>query len=204
MIKIVITGSIGMGKSTTAKMFVELGGVAWRLYDVDRVVHRLYQKGGAAVEPIGALFPAAIEAGAVNRPKLAKIVLGDKDRVKQLEAIVHPLTAKAQLAFIALAEKENARGVIFDIPLFFETGGHKRGLVDYSVVVHTTENLQRQRTLAREGMSEEKFEAIKAQQMSSEEKCRLADFVIDTEKGLDYAREQVQTILEEINETHLT
>lgn len=199
MIKIVVTGSIGMGKSTTAKMFVELGGGDFMLYDVDAVVHNLYIKNGAAVLPLAKIFPEAIKNGAVDRPTLSKLILRDPKKIKQVERIVHPLAASAQLDFLKKAEERHAKAVIFDIPLFFETGGDKKNWADYVVVVHLPENIQRQRVLERDSSAgEERFEAIKRQQMPSDKKCALADFVVETEHGLDYARKQVKTILEKI------
>lgn len=202
MMKLVITGSIGMGKSTTAKMFVEVGADFgnWGLYDVDKVVHQLYEKGGAAVAPLAEIFPSAIKNGAVDREALSKILLTDKKALKQLEAVVHPLAGAAQMDFLEKAEQQKWRGVIFDIPLFFETGADKTGFMDVVIVVQTSAEVQRERALARPTMSAEKFDLIQQKQMASEEKCRRADFVIETDKGLSYARKQVKTILETITQ----
>ena len=198
MIKVVITGSIGMGKSTTAKMFVELAGEKWRLYDVDKVVHRLYQKGGDAVAPLSDIFPQAVKEKAIHRPSLAKLVLGDKEKIEKLESIVHPLTRKAQREFLVEAEKNNVEGIVFDIPLFFETGGDKTGFMDYIIVVHSPEEIQRERILQRGTMTLEQLESIKQKQMSSEDKCKKAHFVVETKEGLGHARIQVEKILEKI------
>ncbi len=189
-----------MGKSTTAKTLARLSGF-W-LYDVDRVVHRLYDVGGGAAEKIAPLFPDAVKSGAVDRAVLSKLVLGDREKIKKLEGIVHPLTAQAQKEFLATAQKEKAVGVIFDIPLFFETGGHKRGMADFVLVVSAPKETQQKRTMARAGMTKEKFDAILSQQMPNEEKCQLADFVIETGKGLDYTEAEVKKIIEAM--THRT
>jgi len=198
MFKIVITGSIGMGKSTTAKMFAELGGSAWKLYDADAAVHQLYEKGGAAVEPIAHLFPEAIRDNAVNREILSQCVLGDPSKIKKLEAIVHPLVRKAQLDFIQSAQKEHARGVIFDIPLFFETGGDRTPMADYVIVASAPQQVQKARAFARPDMNEEKWHAILKRQMPDAEKRARADFIVETQFGLDYAKEQIATILKKI------
>ncbi len=184
-----LTGSIGMGKSTTAKVFAELGCDVW---DADAAVHRLYAKGGAAVAPLQAAFPAAIEDGAVSREKLKGIIADNPDALKQIEAVVHPLVGEDRAAFI---ERAKADIIVFDIPLLFETGGNAR--MAATVVVSIDADEQRRRVLARGTMSEAQFEAIKAKQMPDVEKRALADYVVITDTA-EHAKEQVQAILRNI------
>lgn len=190
MIIIGLTGSIGMGKSTTASMFEEAGVP---VYDADAEVHRLYAPGGAAVAPIEAAFPGVVQSGAVDRNLLGSRVLGDSEALKKLEAIVHPLVGASRHEFFARAQSQNSDMVVLDIPLLFETGGEKN--VDAVVVVSAPEDLQRKRVLERPGMTVEKLEAILAKQIPDAEKRRRADFVIDTGKGLDAARSQVEAVI---------
>lgn len=193
MLLIGLTGSIGMGKSETAKMFARLG---LPVYDADAAVHRLYDKGGAAVEPIRKLFPSAVVDGAIDRAKLSTCVIGKPDEIKKLEAIVHPLVGAAQLDFLLACERDGAEMVVLDIPLLFETGGE--GRVDVSVVVSAPYEIQKLRVLERPGMTEEKFEAIRAKQVPDEEKRRRADFVVDSSKGLEDAFAQVTQIVKQL------
>lgn len=191
MLLVGLTGSIGMGKSETAKMFAALGVP---VYDADAAVHALYAAGGAAVEPIGAAFPGVVRDGAIDREALGKQVLGAPDELKRLEAIIHPLVGLSQLDFLQKAEKSGAHMVVLDIPLLFETGGETR--VDVSVVVSAPAALQRERVLARPGMTAEKFEAILAKQTPDAEKRKKADFIVDSSKGLEHARGDVAGIIE--------
>jgi dephospho-CoA kinase len=190
MITVGLTGSIGMGKSTTAAMFAAEGVP---VYDADAEVHALYAKGGAAVAPVEAAFPGAVVDGAVDRTLLSQGVVGKPDELKRLEAIVHPLVGATRAGFFEAAAAAGADIVILDIPLLFETGGESR--VDAVVVVSAPADLQRARVLARPGMDEAKLEAILARQMADVEKCARAHFVIDTGKGLDHARAQVRDVL---------
>ena len=191
MLLIGLTGSIGMGKSETAKMFRELGVP---VYDADAAVHKLYDKGGKAVEPIRAAFPSAVAGDAVDRKALSRCVLGLPDEMKKLEAIVHPLVGEAQIEFL----KENVAAghemAVLDIPLLYETGGETR--VDVVVVVSAPYDIQKTRVLARPDMDEAKFAAIHAKQTPDAEKRRRADFVVESDKGLDHAREQVSAIID--------
>jgi dephospho-CoA kinase len=183
-----LTGSIGMGKSATAKMFAEEGVP---VHDADAVVHRLYE--GEAVPLIEAAFPGTTADGKVDREKLGKRVLGDADAIKRLEQIVHPLVAAARDKFLADAEKSGAPVALLDIPLLYETKGERR--CDAVVVVSAPAGVQRERSLARPGMTEQKFETILARQMPDAEKRRRADFVVDTSQGFDHAHAQVRDIL---------
>jgi dephospho-CoA kinase len=191
MILIGLTGSIGMGKSTTAAMFRDLGVP---VYDADAAVHDLYDLGGAAVEPVGAAFPGVVKDGRVDREALRQAVLGKPDELKRLNAIVHPLVGRDRVGFFARAEADGADMVVLDIPLLFETGGHAN--VDAVVVASAPAEMQRERVLARPGMSPERLDAILAQQMADAEKRARAHFVVDTSRGLEPAREQVAEIVE--------
>ena len=190
MITVGLTGSIGMGKSTTAAMFAAEGVP---VYDADAEVHALYAKGGAAVEPLEAAFPGVVVDGAVDRAKLSHYVVGKPDALKRLEAIVHPLVGESRVGFFQDAVAAGADIVILDIPLLFETGGETR--MDAVVVVTAPADLQRQRVLARPGMDEAKLDAILARQMADAEKRARAHFVIDTSLGLEHARIQVRDVL---------
>jgi dephospho-CoA kinase len=183
-----LTGSLGMGKSATAKMFVEEGVP---VHDADAAVHRLYQ--AEATAPIEAAFPGTTAGGKVDRDKLGKRVLGDPAALKKLEAIVHPLVRNAEKRFLAEAERRGAPVAVLDIPLLFETGGGDR--CDAVVVVTAPSDVQRARAFKRPGMTEQKFAAIVAKQIPDAEKRRRADFVVDTSKSFDAAREQVRDIL---------
>ncbi len=193
MIILGLTGSIGMGKSTTAAMFAAEGVP---VYDADAEVHALYAPGGAAVEPIEAAFPGVTEGGAVNRVKLSQRVVGQPDELKRLEAIVHPLVGASRGTFFETAIATGADVVVLDIPLLFETGGEKR--VDAVVVVSAPADMQRARVLAREGMDEAKLDAILARQMADAEKRARAHYIIDTGQGLDHARVQVKEVLAKV------
>lgn len=185
-----LTGSIGMGKSTTAAMFAAAGAL---VYDADAEVANLYVKGGAAVEPLEAAFPGVVKDGAVDREALRQRVLGNPEAIKTLNGIVHPLLGAGRAAFFENAEKSGADVVVLDIPLLFETGGEAR--VDAVVVVSANAQMQRERVLARPGWTADRLDAILAQQTPDAEKRRRADFVIDTSQGLDAAREQVAEVM---------
>ncbi|HEY1309620.1 MAG TPA: dephospho-CoA kinase [Pseudolabrys sp.] len=186
-----LTGSIGMGKSTTAKMFAEEGVP---VHDADAAVHKLYE--GEAVTPIEAAFPGATAHGKVDREKLGQRVLGNELAMKRLEHIVHPLVRQAEERFLAEAKKKGAKVALLDIPLLYETAGDKR--CDAVVVVSAPADVQRARAFERPGMTQEKFAAILAKQTPDTEKRRRADFVVDTSQGLDPARAQVRDILQAI------
>ncbi|ATC33600.1 dephospho-CoA kinase [Caulobacter vibrioides] len=185
-----LTGSIGMGKSTTSKMFQDEGVP---VYDADAAVHALYATGGAAVGPVEAAFPGVVVNGAIDRAKLSAQVVGNSEALAKLEAIVHPLVGAHRIGFFEQAKAEGHEIVVLDIPLLFETGGEKR--VDRVVVVSAPADVQRARVLARPEMTPEKFEAILARQTPDAEKRARADFVIDTGQGLDHARQQVRDLL---------
>jgi dephospho-CoA kinase len=185
-----LTGSIGMGKSTTTAMFAEHGAVIW---NADDAVHALYATGGAAVEAIGEAFPGVVVDGAVDRTRLAEALGRDDTAFKRLETIVHPLVAAGRMADLETARAAGVKLAVLDIPLLFETGGDRA--VDAVVVVTADAETQRRRVLARPGMTIERFEAILARQMPDAEKRRRADFVIDTGRGLDAARARVAEIV---------
>lgn len=184
-----LTGSIGMGKSTTAKLFAEAGCAVW---DADAAVHRMYGKGGAAVEAISKVLPYAILNGEVSREKLKELIAKDPSVLKVLEQIVHPLVALDRAEFAKQAEADI---LVFDIPLLFEGNGHKE--VDAVVCVSISPELQKKRVLDRGTMTEEQFEQIRAKQMPNDEKCARSDYVVVTDT-LDHAREQVNKIVETI------
>ncbi|NKN39152.1 dephospho-CoA kinase [Agrobacterium sp. a22-2] len=188
MIRIGLTGSIGMGKSTTAAMFVEQG-IA--VHDSDRVVHELYQN--EAVEPIARDFPEVVIGGVVDRGALSRNLAKNPANFQRLEAIVHPLVRERQRRFVEEQERLGADIVVLDIPLLFETGAQDR--VDSIVVVTCDPDIQRARVLQRPGMTEEKFEMILARQVADLDKRRMADFIIDTGQGMEAARRQVADII---------
>ena len=190
MIVLGLTGSIGMGKSTTAQMFADEGAVVW---DADAAVHRLYGPGGAAVAPLAQAFPGVVVDGAVDRPRLAEALGRDDAAFRRLEAIVHPLVAEGRLADLEAARAAGVRLAVLDIPLLFETGGDRA--VDAVVVVTADPAIQAERVLARPGMTRERFDAILARQMPDAEKRARADFVIDTGRGLEAARAEVEVIV---------
>jgi dephospho-CoA kinase len=183
-----LTGSLGMGKSTTARFFAEAGVP---VHDADAVVHKLYE--GEAVAAIEAAFPGTTAGGKVDRNKLAARVLGDAAALKRLEAIVHPLVQQAEQHLLAEARARGEKIAVLDIPLLFETGGD--GRVDAVVVVSAPPEVQRARVLERPGMTIEKLDAILAKQMPDAEKRARADFVVDTSQGYEAARAQVRAIL---------
>ena len=187
--KLGLTGSIGMGKSTTAQMFADAGCAVW---DADAAVHRLYAQGGAATQPIAALIPNAIVDGAVSRDRLKAEITRTPALLKEIEAVVHPLVAKDRARFL---EETSAPIVVFDIPLLFETGGD--AAMDATVCVSIPAEEQERRVMARGTMTEEQFHSIRERQMPNEEKCDRADFVIITDT-LEHARAQVHSVIAEI------
>jgi dephospho-CoA kinase len=186
-----LTGSIGMGKSTTAKFFAEEG---IPVHDADAAVHRLYE--GEAVAAIEAAFPGSTEDGRVDRTRLAARVLSDESARKRLEAIVHPLVRESEKRFLADASARQAPIVLLDIPLLYETGAERR--VDAVVVVSAPAEVQWKRVMSRPGMTAERFAGLLAAQVPDEEKRRRADFIVDTSVGFDAARAQVRDILASI------
>ena len=190
MIILGLTGSIGMGKSATAKLFAEAGVP---VYDADAAVHSLYE--GEAAPAIEAAFPGTSVDGKVDRIRLSAQVVHDPAAMKRLEAIVHPMLGASRQKFLDDAERSGAPVAVVDVPLLFETGGEKR--VDAVVVVTTTPEIQRQRILARDNMTAEKLDAILARQLADPEKRKRADFVVDTSHGLDPVRIRIRDILSE-------
>ncbi len=183
-----LTGSIGMGKSTTARLFSEAG---IPVYDADATVHAIYE--GEAAPVIEAAFPGTTAGGKVDREKLSAKVVHDAAAMKRLEQIVHPLLQAYRRAFLEQAERSGATVAVVDVPLLFETGGERD--VDAVVVVTTTPEVQRERILARGNMTSEKLKAIQARQLPDAEKRERADFVVDTSHGLDHVRAQIREIL---------
>ena len=184
-----LTGSIGMGKSTTAAMFLKRGIPVW---DADSIVHKLYAKNGAAVKFFNQKIPSAVSNGEVSRAVLKKLIKEDINNLKKIEQIIHPLVAKDRLTFIAESNKDMAPFIVLDIPLLFETGFYK--LVDYIAVVAVDYATQKKRVLDRESMTEEMFMQILDKQISNEEKKRKADFIIPTET-IEVAESKVQEII---------
>jgi dephospho-CoA kinase len=185
-----LTGSIGMGKSTTAKLFAEAGVP---VYDADATVHLIYQ--GEAAPAIEAAFSGTTVGGKVDRSRLSAQVVHDPAAMRRLEQIVHPMLRAYHQKFLDDAERSGAPVAVVDVPLLFETGGEKR--VDAVVVVTTDPELQRQRVLARDNMTSEMFESILARQLPDREKRQRADFVVDTSHGLDPVRARIKEILHE-------
>lgn len=190
MIVLGLTGSIGMGKSTTTAMFADHGALVW---NADDAVHALYAQGGAAVGPVGNAFPGVLVDGAVDRTRLAEALGRDDTAFRRLEAIIHPLVAAGRLAELEAARASGVPLAVLDIPLLFETGGERA--VDAVVVVSASEGVQRARVLARPAMTPERLEAILARQMPDAEKRRRADFVIDTGESLEATRARVAEIV---------
>jgi dephospho-CoA kinase len=186
-----LTGSVAMGKSTTARFFAEEGVP---VHDADAVVHRLYEN--EAVPLIEAAFPGTTKDGKVDRVKLGTRVMGDLPALQQLESMIHPLVQEAERQFLEQAERQGKTAVLLDIPLLFETGGEQR--VDAVVVASAPADVQRARVLGRPGMTAERLAIMLARQLPDAEKRRRADFVVDTSQGLDAAREQVRAILRSI------
>jgi dephospho-CoA kinase len=190
MIILGLTGSIGMGKSTTAKLFTEAGVP---VYDADATVHMVYE--GEAAPAIEAAFPGTTVGGKVDRAKLSAQVVHDAAAMKRLEQIVHPMLRAYHQKFLDEAEQSGAPVAVVDVPLLYETGGEKR--VDAVVVVTTSPDVQRERILARDNMTAEKLDAILARQLPDAEKRKRADFIVDTSHGLDPVRARIRDILQE-------
>lgn len=186
-----LTGSIGMGKSTTAKLFAEEGVP---VHDADAAVHGLYED--EAVAAIEQAFPGTTSGGKVDREKLGRRVVGDAAALKRLEMIVHPLVRASSERFLAEAKARGEPVVVLDIPLLYETGGEDR--VDAVVVVSAPADIQRQRVLERPAMTVDKLESILAKQLPDDEKRRRADFIVDSGQGVEHARNQVRTILQRV------
>ncbi|MFT4954028.1 MAG: dephospho-CoA kinase [Brevundimonas sp.] len=193
MIVLGLTGSIGMGKSTTAAMFAEEGALVW---DADAAVHDLYARGGAVVQAVEAAFPRVTGPDGVDRAKLAEALRADPDGYARLEAIVHPLVREHRAELMAEARAAGARLLVLDIPLLMETGGDAE--VDAVVVVTAPAEVQRERVLSRPGMTPERFAEILARQTPDGEKRARADFIIESHKGLDHARDQVRAVVDEV------
>jgi dephospho-CoA kinase len=191
MLLLGLTGSIGMGKSTTAKLFEEAGVP---VYDADATVHKVYE--GEAVPAVEAAFPGSTVDGKVDRQKLSAMVMNNAEAMKRLETIVHPMLRSYQQKFLSDAERAGAPVAVLDVPLLFETGGEKR--VDAVVVVTTTPEIQRERILARENMTPDKLDAILGRQLPDAEKRKRADFVVDTSHGLDPVRLRIREILDQV------
>ena len=191
-----LTGSIGMGKTTTAQMFKDAGAA---VFDADAAVHQLYANGGAAVPILRAVFPDVIKDGAVVRARLAKHLQVDPLHLQVLESFIHPLVGDMRAQAIKDAQAEGKKIMVFDVPLLFETGGDKK--MDKTIVVSANKKMQAQRVLARQGMTIEKFKLILSRQMPDAEKRKLADYVILTDKGLDFTRQKVQNIMNDLVET---
>jgi dephospho-CoA kinase len=194
MIVLGLTGSVGMGKSATAKMFADEGVP---VFDADAAVHSLYE--GEATPLIEAAFPGTVSGGRVDRERLSRAVVGNSEAFAKLEAIIHPFVRKAREDFLAAAKAKGSKVAVLDIPLLFETGGERQ--VDKIVVVSAPEPVQKERVLARTGMTEAKFSAIVAKQMPDSEKRSRADFVIDTSRGFEAARGEVRAILRALSDT---
>ena len=192
--KLGLTGSIGMGKSTTAQMFAELGIPVW---DADAAVHKLYSTGGAAVPTIQELYPEAIEDGEVSRPALKRLIQSNENVLGELERIVHPLVAADRQNFIETSDTDI---VLLDIPLLFETNGDKH--MDAIACVNIDPETQRERVLQRNTMTEEQFDQILNKQLPNDVKCSQSDFVIQTD-NLDHAKEQVAHIIELIRKDYI-
>lgn len=188
-----LTGSIGMGKSTTAAMFRDAG---IPVYDADAAVHAAYDVGGIAVEPVGKAFPGVVKDGRVDREALRQAVLGKPEAMQKLNGVVHPLIGRDRASVFEAAKASGADMIIMDVPLIFETGGEKN--MDAVIVVSAPAEMQRERVLAREGMSPERLDAILAQQMPDADKRARADYVVDTSQGLDVARAQVADIIADL------
>jgi dephospho-CoA kinase len=193
MIVLGLTGSVGMGKSTTARLFAEEGAVIW---DADAAVHRLYASGGGAVDPVSALLPDVVRDGAVDRERLRAAVTDDPALLARLEAAVHPLVQADREAFLDTAAQKGIAVAVCDIPLLFETGDPAD--FDAVIVVSAPAEVQRQRVMARPGMTAPAFQRILSRQMPDAGKRARADYVIDTSLGIEAARQQVRAVLAEL------
>lgn len=193
MIILGLTGSIGMGKTTTAKIFEELDVP---VFDADKAVHRLYTDHKATINAIAQKFPEALIDGEISREALSALVQTDKTKLAELEKIVHPAVSISRRNWLKSQKKAKTPIVVLDIPLLFETGGEVR--VDKTIVVSAPADIQKKRVLARPGMTEERFLYILSRQLPDENKRKRADFIIDSSKGLEDAAQQVQSILREL------
>ena len=193
MIILGLTGSIGMGKTTTAGLFADEG---CPVFNADKAVHQLYAKGGRAVPLINAVFPDAVVDGAVERSVLGAHMRADPLNLKVLESFIHPWVEDMRKSFFDASRKENADIVVLDIPLLFETGGDKK--VDYTVTVSAPAEVQKSRVLARPGMTEELFNMLLSRQLSDEEKRNRADFVLSTGVSIPETRKQVQELVRKL------
>ena len=186
-----LTGSIAMGKSTTAQMFREFGVP---VNDADEVVHALYRD--EAVAPVGAAFPGTVKDGAIDRAELSRQLLATPERLRELESIVHPLVRQKEREFLDSYAAANVPFVVLDIPLLFETGAEAR--VDRVVVVSCAPDLQRERAMKRPGMTEEKFAMILARQVPDSQKRERADYIVDTSHSFDNTRQQVRAVVDDL------
>ncbi len=193
MILVGLTGSIGMGKTTTAQMFKDAGAA---VFDADQAVHKLYARGGAAVPILRAVFPDVIEDGAVVRTRLAKHLQADPLHFQVLESFIHPLVGEMRTSAIKEAERLGKKVMILDVPLLFETGGDKK--LDKTIVVSANSTTQKERVLARPGMSSDKLDLILSRQMTDIEKRKRADYIILTDKGLAFTWQEVQNVMEDL------
>jgi dephospho-CoA kinase len=196
MLKIGLTGSIGMGKTTVANMFAARG---IPVFDADAAVHQLYARGGAAVEPVGAAFPGTVKDGAVDRAALSAAVVGRPDEIKKLESIVHPLVGKLREDFLSKAEASGAAMAVLEIQMLLEGSSAKQ--FDAIVVVSAPEAVQRERALARPGMTQDKLAGILSNQMPDADKRARADYIIDTGASLAETEAQVAQLIETLRKT---
>ncbi|MDX2027092.1 MAG: dephospho-CoA kinase [Alphaproteobacteria bacterium] len=190
-----LTGGIGMGKSTAAKV---LRGMGFPIYHADRAVHALLRKGGKGVKPVAKLFPETLRRGAIDRKQLGRIVFSQPQKLKKLERILHPLVQGIERDFLRKARQGKVRAVILEIPLLFETGAEKR--CDAVLCVNAPPQVQKARVMARPGMTEARFKAILKRQMSYGQKCKKADYVIPTGKGLAVTRQHLRRAMKKILE----
>lgn len=194
MIVIGLTGGIGMGKSTAAGIFRDMG---LPVYNADHAVHELLRKGGKAVRPVAGLFPEALRRGAIDRRSLGHHVFGRPAKLKKLEKIMHPLVRRAEIEFLRKARKRGVRAAVLEIPLLFETGGHER--CDFTICVTAPKRVQMARVMRRPGMTKEKLRAIMKRQMPAMRKHRMADFVIGTGKSRALTRKHLQKALQKMH-----
>ena len=188
MIKVGLTGSIGMGKSTVADMFKSFG---YPVFDADKAVHDLYESGGAGINIIKSFYPAAVVNSAVNRDKLRSYIIENPDKIRELEGLIHPLVKKLRDDFLKI--NQNKELIVFDIPLLFETGLNKT--MDITVVVSAPYHVQHKRVMSREGMTERIFSELLAKQISDDEKKTMADIVIKTDESLNMTKIKVKDLI---------
>jgi len=188
VIKVGLTGSIGMGKSTVADMFKSFG---YPVFDADKAVHDLYERGGAGINIIKSFYPAAVINSAVNRDKLRSYIIENPDKIRELEGLIHPLVKKLRDDFLKI--NQNKELIVFDIPLLFETGLNKT--MDITVVVSAPYHVQHKRVMSREGMTERIFSELLAKQISDDEKKTMADIVIKTDESLNMTKSKVKDLI---------